>query len=137
LKVEGHGITLQLLPAGTFVETVLLSSGHVEKQTGTWLWASEGVNLNPLWIPEAFAPDYIRKADANASATGRPKYTMPGHWSVTPERNWEQWFFRFSRPLTSVSQELDRSLDAQGLPVNFVCRVEALTLLSKTVDRWM
>jgi len=44
------------------------------------------MSFDGLWIPEPFAPDYIRRADSTAKPD-RPKYTDPGHWSIKPERH--------------------------------------------------
>jgi hypothetical protein len=64
------------------------ASGKIESCPGKWIWSQNGISFDQLWIPPAFAPDYILQADASAPANKQPKYTEPGHWYMRPERHW-------------------------------------------------
>jgi hypothetical protein len=87
LSAGGGRISLTLSSDGTFIENVLWASGKVESLTGTWKWSNGDLAFDNLWIPRAFAPDYIIQADSRQTSDG-PKYTEPGHWSVSAERHW-------------------------------------------------
>lgn len=87
LNVDRQRITLEILTNETFVETIHLANGGTERRVGKWRWASERINFDGLWIPESFAPDYIRQADSR-SDRGQPRYTDPGNWSVSAESHW-------------------------------------------------
>jgi hypothetical protein len=88
LSVGSDRISLTLSPDGTFIENVLWASGKVDSLTGTWRWGNGGdLSFDKLWIPKAFAPDYIIQADSRQTSDG-PKYTEPGYWSVSAERHW-------------------------------------------------
>jgi hypothetical protein len=97
LRQGKQKITLEMLPAGTFTETILFTSGQTAKRTGQWSWASGRVGLEGFWIPRSFAPDYILRADSETGSPSQdwrwrppfqPKYTDPGYWSVSAERHW-------------------------------------------------
>jgi hypothetical protein len=84
----GHNrISLDVSQDGGFTETILWASGKAEKRTGKWYWNRGSVSFDGLWIPKAFAPDYIAQADAQAG-TNQPKYSEPGTWAVSAERHW-------------------------------------------------
>jgi len=87
LYADSQKITLEVFPDGTFAETIVFAPGHVEKRVGRWHWAQGRMGFDVLWIPESFAPDYVRRADSRAGG-GQPKYTDPEHWLVTPEKYW-------------------------------------------------
>jgi hypothetical protein len=80
-------ITLELRPNGVFSELIESGPGVVEKRTGKWNWSAGRLGMEDLWIPKAFAPDYILRADSEAGA-GQPRYTEPGYWSVSTESHW-------------------------------------------------
>jgi hypothetical protein len=86
LSGDHRRIVLDLTADGQFTETITSRSGSVEKRTGKWLWNNDGLSLDELWIPKEFAPDYILQADSESGT--QPKYTVPGHWSVSPEYHW-------------------------------------------------
>jgi hypothetical protein len=88
LNAKEARIILELRPDGTFLETITLS-GNVEKRVGKWQWAQTRVGFDGLWIPEVFAPDYIRRADARGHV-GEAKYTESGYWSISAENHWGQ-----------------------------------------------
>jgi hypothetical protein len=75
-------------PDKSFSETIYWPSGKVESRSGKWLWSQNGISFDQLWIPPAFAPDYIVQADAAATQNRQPKCTEPGHWYVQPEKHW-------------------------------------------------
>jgi hypothetical protein len=87
LSAEGQKISLEVFPNETFAETIVFAGGRVEKRAGRWHWAYGRMSFQGLWVPESFAPDYIRRADSGAGS-GQPKYTDPGHWSIKAERHW-------------------------------------------------
>lgn len=87
LHVGQNQISLEVSPDETFTETIRWESGKVEKRTGQWHWKNGAMSFNKLWIPPAFAPDYILSADAQ-SGPNQPKYTEPIVWGVTPESHW-------------------------------------------------
>ena len=93
LKVGNGKIELKVSPDRRFSETILWPDGKVATRSGQRLWNENRVSLDPLWIPPAFAPDYILRADA--SAAKQPKYTESGHWAIQPEKHWEPLHFRF------------------------------------------
>jgi hypothetical protein len=86
LRAGDGKIVLQVSPDKNFSETIYWPTGKVESRSGKWLWNKHIINFDQLWIPPAFAPDYILQADA--SAEKQPKYTEPGHWAIQPERHW-------------------------------------------------
>lgn len=88
LNGDHRQILLDMAANGTFTETITFKSGAVQKQKGTWKFASATSNLSfdGLWIPKEFAPDYILRADETNN--DQPKYTEPGNWTLTPERHW-------------------------------------------------
>ena len=86
LETKGGEITLRLLEDGHFSETILWASGKHDTRAGNWYWSQKVLNFDQLWIPREFAPSYILESDA--LATDQPKYTEPGHWTVSPERHW-------------------------------------------------
>lgn len=88
LKVGKGRIELKMFPDRSFSETILWPTGKVENRSGKWLWAENGISLDPLSIPSEFAPDYILQADAYAKENKQPKYTEPGHWSIRAEKHW-------------------------------------------------
>ena len=77
-------INLEIRPDGKFKERIVYSSEKVEEREGKWFWRADSLNAEKLWIPKAFAPDYILKADANSG--GGDKYTEPGNWSLHVEK---------------------------------------------------
>jgi len=83
---DNNKIELALLPDKTFTETIFWGSGKVEKRFGKWKLGQDLIDFDPLWIPPAFAPAYIRATDAQPGT--QPKYTEPGHWILTPENRW-------------------------------------------------
>ena len=87
LNVGHDRINLDVAQDGAFAETILWSSGKTEKRTGKWYWNRGSVSFDNLWIPKAFAPDYIAQADAQA-VSNQPKYSEPGTWAVSAERHW-------------------------------------------------
>lgn len=87
LKVGQNSINLELLSDQSFKETINWTSGKVESRAGKWYWRPGWVTFDQLWIPQAFAPDYIKHADADADSK-QPRYTEPGLWSVSAERDW-------------------------------------------------
>jgi hypothetical protein len=87
LRSGSQKITLAVRPDERFRETILFGTGLTETREGAWHWAFGGVSFEGLWVPESFAPDYIRRADSKAKA-GQPRYTEPGHWSIKPEKHW-------------------------------------------------
>jgi hypothetical protein len=88
LRAGNGKIVLQVSPDKNFSETIYWPTGKVESRSGKWLWNKHIINFDQLWIPSAFAPDYILQADASAEANKQPKYTEPGHWAIQPERHW-------------------------------------------------
>ncbi len=86
LAIPKGKIALKVSPDNSFSETIFWPNGKVESRSGKWLWNENGVSFDQLWIPSAFAPDYILQADESAGK--QPKYTEPGHWSGRPERHW-------------------------------------------------
>ena len=85
----GNGkIVLQVSPDKSFTETIYWPTGKIESRSGKWLWKDDGMSFDQLWIPSAFAPDFILETDAEAKANNQPKYTEPGHWAIQPERHW-------------------------------------------------
>ena len=86
LAIPKGKIALKVSPDNSFSETIFRPNGKVESRSGKWLWNENGVSFDQLWIPSAFAPDYILQADESAGK--QPKYTEPGHWSGRPERHW-------------------------------------------------
>lgn len=87
LKVGHDRINLEIAPDDRFTETIQWASGKVEKRTGTWRWNNGSLSFDELWIPKSFAPDYILQADAE-SGPNQPKYTEPGHWTLSAENHW-------------------------------------------------
>src|SRR5262249_40395483 len=87
LKAGHDLIRLELAPDEHFTETIRWASGKTEKRTGTWQLTNGTLNLDELWIPQSFAPEYILHADAE-SGPNQPKYTEPGHWSISPVSYW-------------------------------------------------
>lgn len=87
LDANGQKIILEILPSDTFAETIVFAPGRVEKRVGKWNWADGWMSFDDLWVPESFAPDYIRQVDSEASGR-QPKYTDPGHWVLTAEKRW-------------------------------------------------
>jgi len=81
-------IVLELSSDGNFTETISYMKGEVTKHVGRWDFkpASYDVTFDSLWIPKEFAPDSIVRADEESK--GRPKYTEPGPWTVTPTFEW-------------------------------------------------
>jgi hypothetical protein len=88
LRAASGKIVLSVSRDKTFAETIYWPSGKVENRSGKWLWSENGISFDQLWIPPAFAPDYIVQADASATQNKQPKYTEPGHWYVQPEKHW-------------------------------------------------
>lgn len=88
LNTKKGKITLQLLQDGHLSEVIVWPSGRQETRSGNWSWSESKnvLNLDQLWIPREFAPDYIQEADA--SAKDGAKYTEPGHWTMRPEKHW-------------------------------------------------
>jgi hypothetical protein len=84
LNGEKQKIRLEVFPDGSFSETIISASGRIEKSEGNWQWKAGFINFDKLWIPQSFAPDYILKSDAS----GRTQFTVPGYWSITPEKYW-------------------------------------------------
>ena len=80
-------ITLMLSPNGEFKEQILVS-GSVNLVAGRWSVRDGNIDFDQLWIPQAFAPQYILDADKHAVASGRPKYTQRGHWDVPVKKWW-------------------------------------------------
>jgi hypothetical protein len=62
----------------------MLASGQVDKRTGRWDWGAGRLSFDELSIPKSFAPNYLRPTESS----GSPKYTEPGHWSISPENHW-------------------------------------------------
>lgn len=86
LKARKGKIELKVLPNRSFSETIFWPAGKVESRSGHWLWNKDILNFDQLWIPSAFAPEYILQADESAGK--QPKYTDPGHWAIRPEKHW-------------------------------------------------
>lgn len=80
-------ITLTLSPDGEFKEQFSVS-GNVSSVAGKWSVRDGNIDFDRLWIPQAFAPQYILDADKRAVASGQPKYAEPGHWDAPVERWW-------------------------------------------------
>jgi hypothetical protein len=80
-------IILWLSPDGEFKEQILVS-GNVSSVDGRWSVRDGNIDFDRLWIPQAFAPQYILDADKQAVASGQPKYTERGHWNVPVEKWW-------------------------------------------------
>jgi hypothetical protein len=78
-------ITLRLSPDGEFKEH-MVASGNFSSVAGTWSVRDGNIDFDRLWIPPAFAPQYILHADKQAVASGQPKYTEPGHWDASVEK---------------------------------------------------
>lgn len=87
LTAGAQKITLEVSPDENFTEIILFAAGQEERRTGTWRWKSGRVSFDGLWIPKPFAPEYIRREDAESN-TEQPKYTEPAYWSIFPERHW-------------------------------------------------
>jgi hypothetical protein len=87
LKVGHDLISLEIAPDERFAETIRWASGKVEKRTGTWHLNNGYLDFDELWIPKSFAPDYILQADSE-SGPNQPKYTEPGHWTLSAESHW-------------------------------------------------
>lgn len=79
-------ITLSLRGDGTYSEDISWPSNREDHRSGIWTLSGSDVNLSELWIPREFAPDYIIKADEQTAPM--PKYTKPGHWSLSGEKRW-------------------------------------------------
>jgi hypothetical protein len=88
LKVGTGKIELKILPDKSFSERIFWSTGKVENRSGKWVWTENGIGFDQLWIPPEFAPDYILRADAEATANRQPKYTEPGYSWGRPEKHW-------------------------------------------------
>jgi len=84
LGVGKETIELEILPNGSFIETIF-ASGHMEKLTGNWKWdaKSDFISFDRLSIPTSFTPDYILRGEA---MSGKKRAMEPGLWSMTPER---------------------------------------------------
>src|SRR4051794_27921307 len=67
-------ITLTLLPDGQFKEQIRVS-GILRSVAGRWSVSDGNIDFDRLWIPQAFAPQYILDADEQAGASSGPKYT--------------------------------------------------------------
>ena len=65
LRVGNGKIALQVSPDRSFSETIYWPTGKVERRSGKWLWNKDTINFDQLWIPPAFAPDYILQTDAS------------------------------------------------------------------------
>jgi len=87
LKVGDNQIHLNVLPGGSFTEIIKWGSGKSDERQGKWYWNNGSIALDGLWIPEAFAPDYIIRADAQNDPK-QAKYLEPGNWAVSAERHW-------------------------------------------------
>ena len=87
LKVGDNHINLNVVSDGSFTEIIKWGSGKSEDRTGKWYWNNGSIALDGLWIPEAFAPDYIIQADAQNDPK-QSKYLEPGNWAVSAERHW-------------------------------------------------
>jgi hypothetical protein len=87
LHVGHDKISLAVSADQSYAETIQWASGKVEKRVGRWYWNRGSVSFEGLWIPKAFAPDYIEQADAQSPAS-QPKYTEPGTWAVSAEHHW-------------------------------------------------
>lgn len=84
----GHGkIDLIISSDGNFQETIHWGRDRSDVRTGRWYWNRGAVALDGLWIPKAFAPEDVVKADARSEAD-RPKFTDPGNWAVSAEKHW-------------------------------------------------
>ena len=84
---DAGAITLSLRGDGTYSESIISPSNREDHRSGTWTLSGGSVNLNELWIPKEFAPDYIIQADEQKSPP-MPKYTEPGYWSLSAEKRW-------------------------------------------------
>jgi hypothetical protein len=87
--LEGQGgnqITLTLSSDGVFSEKIL-ASGNPKSAVGTWGIRDGNLDFDRLWIPRAFAPQYIIDADER-SGERQPKYTEPGHWDLPVGKYW-------------------------------------------------
>ena len=87
LNAAHDKIGLAVSTDGTFVETITWSSGKVDKREGKWNWTTGRIGFDGLWIPESFAPDYIKQADSQPDSH-QPKYTAAGYWSMSVEKHW-------------------------------------------------
>ena len=65
-------------------------------------------DLDSLWIPSQFCPDYIVQADTRSGSNG-PRYSSPGHWALDPE--WE--FGHVTLPIFPDSNVAFRRTKAQ------------------------
>lgn len=63
-------ITLTLSPDGEFKEHTV-ASGNFSSVAGTWSVRDGNIDFDRLWIPPAFAPQYILHADNQALASGK------------------------------------------------------------------
>ena len=83
LATEHGKIVLDIRRDHTFVETITFRNRPREERSGKWKWTT-GLDLDSLWIPSQFCPDYIVQADARSGSNGT-RYSSPGHWTVGPE----------------------------------------------------
>jgi hypothetical protein len=104
-------IALEIRPDGSFEEKIVYSPQKLEKREGKWFWRADAVNIEALWIPRAFAPDYILSADAN-SAGGR-KYTEPGNWFLHVEKQFGT-ITLIVFPDDDINFKMIRRIDQQG-----------------------
>lgn len=83
LATEQGKITLDIRRDHTFTEKITWRDLTQQVRSGKWKWTT-GLDLDSLWIPPQFCPDYIVQSDAR-SGLEAPRYSSPGHWTIGPE----------------------------------------------------
>lgn len=107
LASEQGKIVLGIRRDHTFVEKITFRNLPPEERSGKWKWTT-GLDLDSLWIPSQFCPDYIVQADTRSGSNG-PRYSSPGHWALDPE--WE--FGHVTLPIFPDSNVAFRRTKAQ------------------------
>ena len=62
LATEQGKIVLDIRRDHTFIEKIMFRNLPPEERRGKWKWTT-GLDLDSLWIPSQFCPDYIVQAD--------------------------------------------------------------------------
>jgi hypothetical protein len=75
-----------------YVERIATPRIGVATVSGKWRWLHGAVDFDRLWIPKDFAPPSVLRDDAEAGV-GQPKFTEPGHWTLTPEKQFGRIIF--------------------------------------------
>jgi hypothetical protein len=83
LATEQGKIVLDIRRDHTFVEKITFRNLPPEERSGKWKWTT-GLDLDSLWIPSQFCPDYIVQADTRSGSNGT-RYSGSGHWTIGPE----------------------------------------------------